>query len=131
MLEDKTVFNLMSKLDKYPEMKELTNGDLSESCKDYHHFGISVKENINLDRLKSELVEVVKSGVDENAVIITNSHHKEALMHALQAIEDVENGMKIGLTGDLLAFHLCDTIRHIGYITVTCAVDIDLIGSTF
>lgn len=131
MLEDKTVFNLMSKLDKYPEMKELTNGDLSESCKDYHHFGISVKENINLDRLKSELVEVVKSGVDENAVIITNSRHKEALMHALQAIEDVENGMKIGLTGDLLAFHLRDTLRHIGSITGQIDVDKDILGTIF
>ena len=131
MLEDKTVFNLMSKLDKYPEMKETDITDLSQSIKDYHHFGISVKENINLDRLKSELVEVVKSGVDENAVIITNSRHKEALMHALQAIEDVENGMKIGLTGDLLAFHLRDTLRHIGSITGQIDVDKDILGTIF
>lgn len=131
MLEDKTVFNLMSKLDKYPEMKQTDNADLSQNIKDYHHFGISVKEKINLDRLKSELVEVVKSGVDENAVIITNSRHKEALTHALQAIEDVENGMKIGLTGDLLAFHLRDTLRHIGSITGQIDVDKDILGTIF
>lgn len=131
MLEDKTVFNLMSKLDKYPEMRQTDNADLSQNIKDYHHFGISVKEKINLDRLKSELVEVVKSGVDENAVIITNSRHKEALTHALQAIEDVENGMKIGLTGDLLAFHLRDTLRHIGSITGQIDVDKDILGTIF
>lgn len=131
MLEDKTVFNLMSKLDKYPEMKETDIADLSQSIKDYHHFGISVKENINLNRLKSELVEVVKSGVDENAVIITNSRHKEALTHSLRAIQDVENGMKIGLTGDLLAFHLRDTLRHIGSITGQIDVDKDILGTIF
>jgi len=131
MLEDKTVFNLMSKLDKYPEMKETDITDLSQSIKDYHHFGISVKKNINLNRLKSELVEVVKSGVDENAVIITNSRHKEALTHSLRAIQDVENGMKIGLTGDLLAFHLRDTLRHIGSITGQIDVDKDILGTIF
>lgn len=131
MLKDKTVFNLMSKLDKYPEMKETDITDLSQSIKDYHHFGISVKKNINLNRLKSELVEVVKSGVDENAVIITNSRHKEALTHSLRAIQDVENGMKIGLTGDLLAFHLRDTLRHIGSITGQIDVDKDILGTIF
>ena len=131
MLEDKTVFNLMSKLDKYPQMKETDITDLSQSIKDYHHFGISVKKNINLNRLKSELVEVVKSGVDENAVIITNSRHKEALTHSLRAIQDVENGMKIGLTGDFLAFHLRDTLRHIGSITGQIDVDKDILGTIF
>lgn len=130
-LKDKTVFNLMSKLDKHPDLPELKNDSVIENCKEYHHYGISVKQNINLARLKSDLIETVKSGVDENAVIITNSRHKEALNHALQALEEVENGMNIGLTGDLLAFHLRDTLRHIGSITGQIDVDRDILGTIF
>jgi len=92
---------------------------------------LSVKKNINLDRLKNELVESVKSGVDENTVIITNVRHKEALLKAMESIENVESGMQSGLTGDLLAFHLRDTLRHIGSITGQIDVDQDILGTIF
>lgn len=131
ILEDKIVFNLLSKVDKHSETAELEIPKLTENCSNYFHYGISVKKNINLERLKTDLVTVMKSGVDENAVIITNVRHKEALHHALEAIQDVEIGMKTGLPGDLLAFHLRDTLKHIGSITGQIDVDRDILGTIF
>ena len=131
ILEDKVVFNLLSKVDKNVELTELDIQSLLESHPNYHHFGISVKNGTNLDRLKNELVQSVKSGVDENAVIITNIRHKEALVNASEALHNVEVGMKTGLTGDLLAFHLRDSLRHIGSITGQIDVDKDILGTIF
>lgn len=131
ILEDKVVFNLLSKVDKNVDLTELDIQSLLESHPNYHHFGISVKTGTNLDRLKNELVQSVKSGVDENAVIITNIRHKEALVNASEALHNVEVGMKTGLTGDLLAFHLRDSLRHIGSITGQIDVDKDILGTIF
>lgn len=131
LLADKIVFNLLSKVDKIGHDKELEIEKLTHSHPNYHHFGLSVKQNINLDRLQSELVASVKSGVDENAVIITNLRHKEALQLALEALNNVESGMNYGLTGDLLAFHLRDALKHIGSITGQIDVDQDILGTIF
>lgn len=131
ILEDKVVFNLLSKIDKNTEQSEMELQSLVKSHPNYHHFGISVKTGANLDRLKSELVDSVKSGVDENAVIITNIRHKEALVNAWDSLENVEVGMKSGLTGDLLAFHLRDSLKHIGSITGQIDIDKDILGTIF
>lgn len=133
ILEDKIVFNLLSKIDKEGHDRELDIESLEREHPNYRHFGLSVKQNINLDRLKQELVEQLRSaiGVDENSVIITNLRHKEALQNALEALQNVETGMNIGLTGDLLAFHLRETLTHIGSITGQIDVDKDILGTIF
>lgn len=131
LLEDKIIFNLLSKIDKENHNKELDFAILNYEHPNYHHFGISVKKNIHLDSLKRKLVESVKSGIDENSIIITNIRHKEALLNALESLENVENGMKSGLTGDLLAFHLKDSLKHIGSITGQIDVDKDILGTIF
>ncbi len=131
LLEDKIVFNLLSKVDKGSQSHEIDSEKLKTSHPNYHHFGLSVKKDINFERLKKELVESVKSGVDENTVIITNIRHKEALINALTALENVESGMKTGLPGDLLAFHLRETLKHIGSITGQIDADRDILGTIF
>lgn len=125
LLTDKIVFNLKSKIDKSGVGEEI-QGDSA-----YHSFGISVKAGINIDRLKNQLVESIRHGVDEDAVIITNLRHKEALQNALESIQNVESGMRMGLTSDLLAFHLRDTLKHIGSITGQIDVDKDILGTIF
>lgn len=131
LLTEKVVFNLLSKVDKIGHENELDSEKLTQSHPNYHHFSLSVKKNINFDRLKKELVESVKTGVDENAVIITNLRHKEALQNAFESLQNVESGMKMNLTGDLLAFHLRETLKHIGSITGQIDVDKDILGTIF
>jgi len=129
LLEDKIVFNLRSKIDKTDEV----GTEYEREFPGFTHFGLSVKQNINLDRLRHELVEQLRasSGVDEDSVIITNIRHKEALQNALDALLSVELGMKSGLTGDLLAFHLRETLKQIGSITGQIDVDRDILGTIF
>jgi tRNA modification GTPase len=126
ILHDKIVFNLKSKIDKVGDVEVA-----SDEPSSIHHFGISVKAGINLDRLKEELIASIKDGVEEDAVIITNLRHKEALQQALEALNNVSTGMKMGLTGDLLAFHLRETLKHIGSITGQIDVDKDILGTIF
>lgn len=131
LLPDKIVFNLLSKIDKTSQIKELEIEMLKTTHPNYHHFGLSVKNKINLDRLKNELVESVKTGIDDQQIIITNIRHKEALINGLSALQNVETGMKMGLTGDLLAFHLREVLRYIGSITGQVDVDKDILGTIF
>ncbi|MBA5630148.1 tRNA uridine-5-carboxymethylaminomethyl(34) synthesis GTPase MnmE [Moheibacter lacus] len=130
-LQDKIVFSLLSKIDKNDWATDRFEKYLQDHYPNMHHFGISVKTGFNFDKLKSELVNSIKSGVDENAVIITNLRHKEALQNAMESLESVESGMKMGLTGDLLAFHLRETLKHIGSITGQIDVDQDILGTIF
>lgn len=132
-LEGKIVFNLLSKIDKEGNLGEQDIESLERNHPNYQHFGLSVKKSINLNRLKEELVNQLRSlsGVDEHSVIITNLRHKEALQHAMDALLNVESGMQSGLTGDLLAFHLRETLTHIGSITGQIDVDKDILGTIF
>lgn len=125
-LGDKIVFNLRSKAD----LNDEGSIPIPENAP-VISFPIAVRTGFNLDRLKSELVSSVKSGIDENSVIITNIRHKEALENALEALRNVETGMNTGLTGDLLAFHLRDALKYIGSITGQIDVDQDILGTIF
>lgn len=131
ILKDKIVFNLLSKIDKNDWANDRYEISLLENYPDYHHFGISVKSGFNLGLLKQKLVQSIKSEIDENAVIITNLRHKEALQNAFDSLENISSGMRMGLTGDLLAFHLRDTLKHIGSITGHIDVDQDILGTIF
>ena len=129
VLQDKIVFSLRSKIDK----SEGVEFQFNEDFPNFHQFGISVKTGLNLEKLKEELVLQLRSatGVDENTVIISNIRHKEALQNAFDALENVESGMRMGLTGDLLAFHLRETLKYIGSITGQIDVDKDILGTIF
>jgi tRNA modification GTPase len=134
LLSDKIVFSLRSKTDKFEEENAWNEFSNPEKFPDFHHFGISVKTGKNLDRLKSELVLRLRSAtgsIDENSVVITNARHKEALQSALEALQNVETGMKTGLPGDLLAFHLRETLKYIGSITGQIDVDKDILETIF
>jgi len=92
---------------------------------------ISAKENINIDELKKILSLYVKNlSPSSGNTIITNIRHYEALNNALQALEKVEEGMQIHLSGDLLAIDIRETLYHLGSITGAVSND-ELLGNIF
>ena len=92
---------------------------------------ISAKENINIDELKKILSLYVKNlSPSAGNTIITNIRHYEALNNALQALEKVEEGMQIRLSGDLLAIDIRETLYHLGSITGAVSND-ELLGNIF
>lgn len=130
-LQDKIVFNLVSKTDKNDRVNDRYENYLSEQYPAYHHFGISVKTGFNLDRLTQELVAHFKNETAAGSVIITTIRHKEALEKSLSALEEVDTGMQMGLSGDLLSLHLKDALYHLGSITGRIDVDKDILGAIF
>ena len=92
---------------------------------------ISAKEKENVERLKELLTEKVKQGLLNNDdVIISNSRHFEALTKALEHVVQVQDGLGIGISGDLLAMDIRQSLFHLGEITGEITTD-DLLDSIF
>ena len=79
---------------------------------------ISAKQGIHIKQLKEALVETVNLGVlSQHDSVVTNARHHEALTHALESILNVENGLKSGLSGDLVALEIRQVLYYLGSIT--------------
>ncbi|WP_172914647.1 tRNA uridine-5-carboxymethylaminomethyl(34) synthesis GTPase MnmE [Capnocytophaga canis] len=93
--------------------------------------GISAKENINIDILKSELSMYAESFTSSaNNVIISNSRHYEALSNALAEIIKVQQGLEMNLSGDLLAIDIREALYHLGTISGEVTND-EVLGNIF
>jgi len=65
-----------------------------------------------------------------NQTIVSNSRHFEALTNALSAIKEVEKGMDVNLSSDLLAIDIREALHHLGLISGAVTTD-DLLGNIF
>ncbi len=94
-------------------------------------FPISAKQKKGLDQLKDFLVQQVEiGGLTSGQTVVTNVRHWEALRRTLNAIEQVEEGLAAGLSGDLLAVDLRDALHSLGEITGDITTD-DLLDHIF
>jgi tRNA modification GTPase len=92
---------------------------------------ISAKEKIGIEDLKQELVSYVDTGrLINQDTIVTNSRHYNSLQKALEEINKVQDGLNIGLTGDLLAIDIRQALYHFGEITGEVTND-ELLGNIF
>ena len=92
---------------------------------------ISAKQKENVEHLKTLLTGKVKQGLLSNDdVIVSNSRHFEALTNALEHIKLVQEGLGIGISGDLLAMDIRQALFHLGEITGEVTTD-DLLDSIF
>lgn len=131
ILKNKIVFNIKNKIDQQNLNTTKLDAAIAAQYPDYIHLSISAKTGKNIDVLIQELSDLFKNDEAENAVIITNTRHKEALGNALKALEQVEIGMHQNLSGDLLSFHLREALRHLGSITGNIEIDRDILGAIF
>ena len=92
---------------------------------------VSVVQPTTLKTLQQTLVALAKAGIDENALVITNARHYEALQKALVAVDAVANDMESGLSGDLLSVDLKEALLHMGTITGKIDMDKDVLGTIF
>ena len=92
---------------------------------------ISAKQKENIQDLKTLLTDKVKKGILSNDdVIVSNSRHFEALINALSHVVKVQEGLGIGISGDLLAMDIRQSLYHLGEITGEITTD-DLLDSIF
>lgn len=78
----------------------------------------SSKTDTGLDALKQQLCAIAqKLTATETDVIITNARHHEALSRAHESLLRVADALQIGISGDLIAQDLRETLHHLGLIT--------------
>ncbi len=122
---NKSVLVLANKTDRAKAPVAFTNTNISP-------IAISAKEGLGLDALQDALLTLADTkALSNNQIIVTNSRHYESLNLALAAINQVQDGIEIGLTTDLLAEDVREALRHLGNITGAIEPDRDILGTIF
>ncbi len=124
---EKRVLTITNKIDT---ISEIQRSELLKLIPDV--LLLSAKEKIGIDTLQQELTSLVNTGaLSNNETIVTNSRHFEALTHALESIQSVDNGIELGISSDLFAIDIRECLRHLGNITGEYDVDKDILGHIF
>lgn len=93
---------------------------------------MSAKEKVGINRLKALLVQITSlPGINTNEIVVTNQRHYEALSHALESIQRVQNGLDNGLSGDLVSQDLRECLFHLGGITGEEITTDEILGNIF
>ncbi len=123
---EKRILTLVNKADL------LTNDLINELQQDIENLIIiSAKEKSGIEILKLELTKMANTGLlSSNQTIVSNSRHFEALSNAHQCILEVQNGIQMGISSDLLAIDIRQTLYHLGEITGSVSND-ELLGNIF
>ena len=92
---------------------------------------ICAKQGTDVDTLREHIVATAAvPDVDNDAVIVTNARHYQALVRARDAIARAINGLDNGLSGDLLDQDIRECLHWLGEITGEITTD-DILGEIF
>jgi tRNA modification GTPase len=92
---------------------------------------ISAKTGEGLEALQDKLLGLIDTGfLQNNDPVVSNSRHYEALLKALEAIGNVQEGMDSEVPSDLLSVDINQALFHLGEITGQISFD-DLLGNIF
>lgn len=110
-----------------------SNFDISKPAFTESFISISAKEKIGIDELKTALVNLVlKDKIDtQNAVIISNQRHYEALQKSQLAIENVLQKLQQNISSDFISQDIKTALRHLGDITGNIDLDKDILATIF
>ena len=84
----------------------------------------------SVESLKIRLINEVELLNPYTDIVISNSRHYEALIKALRAIEEVNEGLVDNVSGDLLSVNIRRSIDHLSEITGEITND-DVLGNIF
>lgn len=105
-ISEKKVIQVYNKIDLTPSF-EAAEGTIAISAK-----------NGSIDILRQELVAfAVEQCNTQNAVTISNTRHYEALVRAKKAIQQVQDGLQLQVSGEFLSMDLQDCLTALGEIT--------------
>ena len=82
------------------------------------HVVISAKREADIAMLQQQVTEAAAiPQIDDNAVVVTNARHYEALVRADEALARSIAGLKSGLSGDLVSQDIRECLHYLGEIT--------------
>ena len=92
---------------------------------------LSAKTGNGLDQLRQTLSEIQQSqSIGQDTVLVTNLRHYEALKHASESLQAVQQGLREGIPTDLVAQDLREALYYLGSITGEITTD-EVLGSIF
>lgn len=92
---------------------------------------LSAKEKTNLEQLSQKLLSLINmEEVSPDEIIITNTRHYEALCSTEIALEQVSEGLRDNLSGDLLAIDIRKALDYLGRITGEVTNE-EILGNVF
>jgi len=111
--------------------------DITTPNRDYEQLAtvnlifISALEKTGIDSLKKKVLETVNAKKFKTGdTIVTNIRHYESLINTSQALEQSLLGLDSGITGDLLAEDIRQSLFHLGLITGEITTE-DLLENIF
>lgn len=126
--EGKQLILVFSKADLVNDLPSVSTVAFPESIQT---IAISAKSRTNIDELQHVLISAANlPTVTQNDVIVTNIRHYEALVHALEAIHRVQQGLEDGLSGDFVSQDIRECIFHLSDIAGEVTNDM-VLGNIF
>ena len=93
---------------------------------------ISAKQGTNLAQLEQTIYEAAGiPTISDTDVIITNARHYDALVRARQSLSRVLDGLRLGLSGDLLSEDLREVLNILSEITGGQITTHEVLGNIF
>ncbi len=95
---------------------------------------VSAKENRAVNKVKQHLfAEAVQGNINQEATIITNARHYEALQKLAVSLLEIEQGLSNNIASDLIALDIRQALHFLGEITgeITNEDQLDYIFSKF
>ena len=131
--EGKKLILVMNKCDVTPGTETLPdNGTHFPDNNCVETISISAKRRNGITELQELLVKAAAlPEVTQNDVVVSNVRHYEALSHALEAIHRVQDGMSIGLSGDLVSQDLRECLFHLAEIVGGEITNDEVLGNIF
>ncbi|MCW3082588.1 tRNA uridine-5-carboxymethylaminomethyl(34) synthesis GTPase MnmE [Segetibacter sp.] len=111
-----------------------TDKELAEKFSNINVLYISAGNKKNVDVVKQRLVDEVLGGKLQNeSSVVSNARHYEALRLVHQSLIDIQKGMEINISGDLLSLDIRRCLHYLGEITgeITNEDQLDYIFSKF
>ena len=129
--DQQTLFILLNKMDRVSEPSRLGNIPVNTQNK-IVTIPISAKTGAGLETLKDKLLTVWEERLKgaEQALLVTNIRHYNALHKAADALELVKAGIASGTPTDLVSQDLRDSLYHLGSILGTITDD-EILGRIF
>lgn len=127
----KTLIAVVNKadMDIAPQVTETLGTLLPEGA---HQVSISARDGVNTEELTRLLTQsaALPDMSDDNAVIVTNARHYNALTRAAEALNRATSGLESGLSGDLVSQDIRECMHYLGEITGEISTD-DILGEIF
>ena len=132
--EGKTLITVVNKIDTLNDARQQTIASFMNDIVGTQGTVafISAKNSIGMDTLERTLVQCAAMPDTDNAneVIVTNSRHYEALLHAGEAITRAIDGLQLGISGDFVSQDIRECMHYLGEITGEITTD-QILGSIF